>query len=238
VSTLEALLDFFGVGSRAAWEQVWTAPEAALRHSTKIRGKPEALAAWLRIGEREAAQVDCPPFDRDRFTASLEDTRKLTTEGPRVFEPELKNLCRESGVIVCLVRRLAGAPVHGAARWLGSRALIQLSLRYKTNDHFWFAFFHEAGHILKHAKKKRIFVEDGRVMDELEHEADRFAADFLIPRDRFVELQTLSRQADITSFASRIGVHPGIVVGRLQHDGILGYSQCNELKMRLEWKAG
>jgi hypothetical protein len=37
------------------------------------------------------------------------------------------------------------------------------------------------------------------------------------------------------AFAGRIGVHPGIVVGRLQHEGLLDYSQLNGFNMRLMW---
>jgi addiction module HigA family antidote len=236
VQTLEALLDFFGVGSPTAWQQMWTAPEAALRHSTTARGSAEALATWLRIGELRASRVNCPPFHRERFTASLSEIRKLTTEKPSVFEAELERLCCVAGVIVCLVPHVSGAPVHGAARWLGSRGLIQLTLRYKTNDHFWFAFFHEAGHILKHGKK-RIFIEDGGAQDESEHEANRFAADFLIPKANASELRGLHSKVQIQDFAQRVGVHPGIVVGRLQHEGIVPFRNCNDLKMRLEWSA-
>lgn len=234
VEILAAILDFFGVGSVEAWREVWTAPEAALRHSATVKGNAEALATWLRIGEIESARAECPAFRRAKFTSALHEIRQLTTEDPPRFEPELKRLCCGAGVILCLVPRVAKAPVHGAARWFGKHGVIQLTLRYKTNDHFWFAFFHEAGHLLKHGKK-RIFIENGGTKDELEEEADRFAADFLIPREVRSELPSLRSKQRILEFADRVGVHPGVVVGRLQHDGILPYTHCNDLKMRLEW---
>lgn len=234
VEILAAILDFFGVGSIEAWQEVWTAPEAALRHSPTVKGDAEALATWLRLGELESTRAQCPAFRRAEFTSALQEIRQLTTKEPSRFEPELRRLCCGAGVILCLVPQVAKAPVHGAARWLGKHGVIQLSLRYKTNDHFWFAFFHEAGHLLKHGKK-RIFIENGGAKDEFEEEADRFAADFLIPRDVQSELPNLRSKRRITEFAERIGVHPGIVVGRLQHDGVLQYNHCNELKMRLKW---
>ncbi|MBW4557417.1 MAG: hypothetical protein KME59_16035 [Trichormus sp. ATA11-4-KO1] len=36
-------------------------------------------------------------------------------------------------------------------------------------------------------------------------------------------------------FATEIGIAPGIVVGRLQHDKVLPPSHCNDLKQRWEW---
>ena len=127
----------------------------------------------------------------------------------------------------------------GATRWLSStKALIQLSLRYKTDDHLWFSFFHEAGHILKHGKRD-VFIEGTILkMDETkEEEANIFAADYLIPkRDylNFTRSYTLSK-TNIKKFASKIQISPGIVVGRLQHDKILPMTHCNDLKVRFKW---
>jgi Zn-dependent peptidase ImmA (M78 family) len=61
-----------------------------------------------------------------------------------------------------------------------------LSLRHKTNDHLWFAFFHEIAHILKH--KKQLFLEEKKEFSNdkvLEDEADKFASDLLIPAETF-----------------------------------------------------
>ena len=113
---------------------------------------------------------------------------------------------------------------------------IQLSLRYKTNDHLWFTFFHEAAHILLHGKKL-IFLDTGKNEGNTEKEADNWAADFLIPPKKyqtFLEEGSLSKSS-IAEFAGEVGIAPGIVVGRLQHDGLLKFSQCNDLKARFEW---
>lgn len=71
--------------------------------------------------------------------------------------------------------------IGGAARWFSPRkALIQLSLRYKTNDPLRFSFFHEAGHMLLQGKRS-VFIDDGRGSDGKEARANAFAADFLVP---------------------------------------------------------
>ena len=72
----------------------------------------------------------------------------------------MRSLCNGAGVAFVLVPRLAKTSVSGAARWLSPRkALIQQSDRYKTNDHFWFTFFHEAAHIILHSKRD-VFVDE------------------------------------------------------------------------------
>ena len=84
---------------------------------------------------------------------------------------------------------MKGARASGASRWVSpSKAIIQLSLRYRWEDHFWFSFFHEGAHVYLHGKRQAFIDlptarEDGGVADgELEAEANRFAADILIPR--------------------------------------------------------
>jgi len=43
-------------------------------------------------------------------------------------------------------------------------------------------------------------------------------------------LASLRTEADVQAFARSVGIAPGIVVGRLQHDGIIGFNQLNGLK--------
>ncbi len=160
-------------------------------------------------------------------------------ESPEVFQPRLVGRCAAAGVAVAFVPELPNTGVSGATRRPGKdKALIQLSLRYKTDDHLWFTFFHEAGHILKHGKAVFLEASSNGLNDEREAEADAFAVGFLIPRAKFQAFAAQPRptEAAIRKFAQNVGVAPGIVVGRLQHDGSLPYrSGCNRLKRCLRW---
>ena len=115
-----------------------------------------------------------------------------------------------------------------------------LSLRYKTNDHLWFTFFHEAGHIILHGKKTQ-FVEGVEGLDETsEREADAFAGDLLIPPAQVKRLASIARNgpvsaAQVQGVATEIGVAPGIVVGRMQKEGWLPWTHLNALKVRYVW---
>jgi len=142
---------------------------------------------------------------------------------------------------VVFIPALPKTRASGVTRWLSpEKALIQLSLRYKTDDHLWFSFFHEAGHILKHGKREIFIDGDDIGMDEIkEDEANRFASDFLIPRKNYSQLieNKIFTKATIQRFAEEIKIAPGIVVGRLQHDDRLPMSHCNDLKRRFKWAA-
>ena len=138
-----------------------------------------------------------------------------------------------AGVVVVFVPEVPRCRISGAAWWATpNRAVIILSDRYKKDDYFWFTFFHESAHVLLHSKKET-FVDDGSDDDLLENEANRFAADLLIPPDKATRLPGLTTEADVSAFAEELGIAPGIVVGRLQHDGVWGWNRGHGLKRGL-----
>lgn len=44
------------------------------------------------------------------------------------------------------------------------------------------------------------------------------------------EIVSLYDKSSVYAFASKVGVHPGIVVGRLQHDRLIPFGRMNDLK--------
>lgn len=236
---LREVYEFFGVANRAALEATWGAIMASFRRSRSHPSDPWAVAVWLRLGELQAADISCRPFDAHRFRATLRDARTLTQErDPSVWHPLLVELCAGSGVAVVIVDEIGGARTHGAARWLApDRALIQLSIRYRWSDIFWFSFFHEGKHILNQAKRSIVLeTKDGTGSQPAsEAAADRFAAQFLIPAEAAAELASLRSLDEVAGFAERLGIHPGIVVGRLQHEGLWPRTHGNGLRQRLQF---
>ena len=231
------LLNFFGVASVKVWEDAFDSMQVAYRKSNSFESKPHAVAAWLRRGEINASECYTVPYSEEAFKAALVEIRKMSVISPREFEPKIKHLCADAGVAFVFVGELPGTSLSGAARWLNPhKALIQLSLRYKSNDHFWFSFFHEAAHILKHAKKQVYLDDIKRGNTDLEEEADTFARNSLIPAKAYREFcQTKScTVTTVRHFAKTIGIAPGVVVGRLQHDKMISFSYLNQLKQKFE----
>ncbi len=238
VVLVDAALRFFGVASVREWHEVSLSSQFAYRKSEKVSAKPGHMATWLRAGEIGAQSIPCNEFDKNTFKTALTYLRSLTTASPEIFQVEIVKHCAAAGVAVVFVPEIKGAPISGATRWLNkNKAMIQLSLRYKTHDQLWFSLFHEAGHILLHGKKD-IFLEinDGSNIAE-EEEADCFARDQLISARAYADF--VSRigfcKSVIQEFAKEIGIHPGIVVGRLQHERRIPYPNLNGLKMKLKW---
>lgn len=241
IEQVSECLKYFSVASVLAWRSKYPLPSqlAAFKSSEKYEKKPGAVAAWLRRGEEIAEQRPCETYDRQGFIAKLLTFRELTNEiEPDVFISQLINACAEVGVVVVFAPAPTGCPVIGATRWLTpDKALIMLSLRHKSNDHFWFGFFHEAAHILFHGKRMLFLEINGGMENKHEREANEFAANFLIPKEKAKTLCDLARtRLAVGAFADEIGVAPGIVVGRMQHEGYLPMSHLNGLKVRYRWK--
>jgi HTH-type transcriptional regulator/antitoxin HigA len=239
VEQVRELLNYFGVASPVEWRDIWSSRQFAFRKSEAFESHLGALSAWLRRGEVVAREIASQPFDESRLRASLPKLRALTLAGePSEFVPRITELCAAAGVAVVFVPELTGCRASGVTQWLTpEKALIQLSLRYKTDDHLWFTFFHEVGHILLHGKKE-VFVEWDGSDTEKEQQANRFAAESLIPAAQWKTIRSKGpySKAAIRNFAASAGVAPGIVVGRLQHEHLLPPSYCNDLKRRYLFK--
>lgn len=240
VDKIAACLQFFGVSNEEEWRENYhdVLDIVAFRTSPSFESEPGAVAAWLRQGEIESESIECARWDSTRFAKALRKIRALTRKKKvRSFIPELKKLCAECGVAVVIVRAPNGCRASGATRFLSStKAMLLLSFRYLSDDHFWFTFFHEAGHLLLHADKG-LFIEGVDLgSNKEEDEANRFSADVLIP----AEFQSAVSQVRIETkailrLAMSIGVSAGILVGQLQHAGRLRHNQLNGLKTRFDW---
>ncbi|KAA3658336.1 MAG: addiction module antidote protein, HigA family [Chloroflexi bacterium] len=238
---LKEVLRFYGVASVKQWNVVYDGQDVRFRQSQARPILQGAVTAWLRKGELDAHAIDCAPYDKKQFQQTLHDIRAMTRQPVETIWSDVVQQCAAAGVAVVLVPAFPNTGVSGATRWLSkNKAILQLSLRYKRDDQLWFSFFHEAGHILKHSKKKLFLEPDKRPEDVNGDElaADKFASDFLIPPAKLIRFTTERKYFSydaVSNFADQIGIAPGIVVGRLQHDGNIPLSHLNKLKRPLKW---
>ena len=240
-SKIQALRNFLGATTTTIEPEVYQkAVGFRITEAAQRKISPGALNAWLRKGELEAQEIPTADYDATAFTAALFTIRGMTQQPPADFVPAMTKLCADAGVAFCVVQELPKSGANGVARWLTNRkALLQMSVRNKWADIFWFSFFHESAHILKHST--HTIVIDGLVNDlttgELETEADQFARDFLISPDdwnSFCAGRNFAPSA-IREFAESIDVAPFIVVGRLQKERRIPYNLLTSLKRRYTW---
>ena len=181
---------------------------------------------WNQQARLSAKKIIVSKINIDNLKNNLPEIRAMTTKSPSEFLPILEELLSNCGIALVILPHLKGTYLHGASFIDGDHLVIGLTLRRKDADIFWFSFFHEIGHILNGDLTN---TENSK---ENELKIDQFAANILIPEDKyreFVAESSYSKEA-IKTFASNISIQPGIVVGRLQKDEFLPYNYCNDLK--------
>ena len=249
IGKINNLLSYFNFSDINGWNSMYVSSKMSSKSiACRIIGASETkfgnTAAWIRYGQIKANEISInfPPYDKNKFKENLLKIREMTKNLPEDFSNKMESLCKEAGVFLLFVKEIPGAGMCGAAFWENNRSIpcIQMSLRYKKNDHFWFTFFHEAGHILNEHKKDICLdyhdLNSGE--KDIEEKANTFASNVLIHPSKYKEFinETNRFSKDsIIQFANSIGVHPGIVVGRLQHDGKLKFSFCKDLKHSIVW---
>lgn len=236
---VQALLSFFQVSTHKAWEDYYINQQlkVAFRISLSNTKEPHAISAWLRRGEIQAADMKVSKFSSKSLREAIPKMKNICAKQPEGFGAELQEVCASVGIKLIYTQCLPKAPINGSTRWISGIPCVQMTGRQKRNDVFWFTFFHEIGHILLHGKKD-IFLEDSEAckQKDKEEEADAFASHILLPQtneDEIIKNGNFAPEV-IRMYAEKFNVHPGIIVGRLQHKGIIPFSVDSDMIAKID----
>lgn len=194
----------------------------AARKSTSYEKVTASQCAWLFRAMQLSRFVRAAKYDSAKLPAAIESLQLLiaapqeTRHVPRVLS--------EYGIRFVIVEDLPGTKIDGASFWIDTEPVIAMSLRYDRNDNFWFTLMHEVGHLAQRDEGLDVDTLAVRIdTDRLDNErtADEFATEHLVPQGQLesfiARVSPLYTAERIEGFAIRCGVHPGIVVGQLQH---------------------
>lgn len=233
------LLSYFGVNSLTLINNVM---QINYRKHNGKNISEGAVAAWLRKGEIDGVNLPTVPFNEKELKSRLNYFKTLSKSKIQNFAPILVSQLAECGVSLVFTHDLPKTFICGASRWLSpTKALVQLSMRGRFADIMWFTLYHELGHLLLHSKKERFVDEASNLQtsgtDDIEAQANNFSAENLIPSKQLSDFlrNNIVNGISINQFASQLDIHPGIIVGRLQHDKILNYNQENNLRAKYVW---
>lgn len=174
----------------------------------------------VQIATNKALAIEAPKFNKKKFEEAVQYALNLT-KNHKEFYPLIRKAFEEAGVIFVILPNISGSKINGATKKVGDNIMLMVNDRRLYSDSFWFTLFHEIGHIINGDYGISFKKESG----EQEQAADEFAEDRLIPREQynaFVENRRFGVN-DIIRFAESINRDPGIVLGRLQNDGFVGY---------------
>lgn len=210
----------------------------AYRISDKVKINDLALACWLRMCDILSEKIEIKEYreiNKDIILKDIKEIRKLSKENPNVFIEKLQSYFSELGISIVVLKNIQGAPVNGLIKKSNNGINICLTIRGKDADKFWFTLFHELGHLFT-SKIDKFYIDYESNNTEVERFADKFATEKLIDRTIYNNLinSTISMESIIEA-AKQMDILPSIIVGRLQHDKIIGYNQYNKLKTQYVW---
>lgn len=232
-------LSFFGVENLQTWNDKYKDLSISFRKSPSYISEMSSVITWMRQAEIQTNNYVTKTWNKALFEELLQTKIKslIRVKNPSIFIPELIRLCAECGIRLAIVPCIGKCRASGASSFITqNNALMILSFRHLSDDHFWFTFFHEAGHLVMHDKRLRL--EDNNGISECEEELDAnaFASEHLISYDYRDELINMRRNKRIIiEFAQKAQVSPGIVIGQLQHLGYIRFEYLNSYKRYYSW---
>lgn len=207
--------------------------------TTNVKVDPYVLFAWQRLCEKETEDISVnKSIDKDLLRNSVGRIKKAMFGNINKGIHEVQEILSECGIAFQVVQNFRGAPVQGFIKeTTDGRLILCLTIRGKRADRFWFTLFHEIAHILNGDNKTR-FVDFDSVQGKAEQLADQYASDTLIAPEEYRKF-ILSRDCTswdrITAFAEVVEVKPFIVLGRLQNDGYLDWTDYPDKVVRYQW---
>ena len=190
-----------------------------------------ALMAWAQEAKIRARDIQTAPINIKGLISAMPELRKMTVLEPEEFCPRIEKCLADCGIALVFLPHLKGSFLQGASFMDGNKIVVGLTARGRDADKFWFSLFHELGHIvLGHVGQP-----DGTSKED-EKAADRWSGDTLIAEEAFEAFQRAKDYSvrSVIRFAREQGIAPGIVVGRMQSEGMIEYSMLNELKEKYE----
>lgn len=221
---IKCLREFLNVSSLS----VFTKPNMTVSFRSMSENMKESniarANAMVQIAINKALEVNVPKYDKKKFEKAVEYALTLTTEHKN-FYPLLKKSFADAGVIFVILPNLSGSGINGATKKIGDNVMLMVNDRRLYSDTFWFTLFHEIGHIIN--GDYGITFENECVGGE--DAADKYAEDKLIPPDMYEDFLKNGKydELSIRMFAKSIGRDPGIVLGRLQNDQKIAFTNIS-----------
>lgn len=209
----------------------------AFRKSANKNFSFESLYCFLRYGEIQSNKEVYNKFDIDGLKKASLEIRKFANNSFLSQFEKIKKILLQCGVYLVYETNLPHTYINGVSyKITPDKAIIMISNKGKKDDILWFTFFHEIAHLIKHSKKEVFIDSDNDIKNDIEYEADEYSRNILIPDneyDDFVKTTKKYTTNAICEFARKNNVLPGIVVGRLQKNGIIKWNQFNNLIIRI-----
>lgn len=197
---------------------------AARRSNVDVKFTPEQTA-WVARVERLGAGRVSRPYDPDGL-AALAAGLVRRIEGPHDLR-QLRPWLADCGVAVVIELPLRNSKMDGVVSFSTGTPILGLSTRGDRMDGFVFTLLHEIAHLtLGHIRPGELGIDedvDAGDGSDRERQANQAAARWIFDQPPVLPVGDLSPRV-LLDTARAYGVHPCFLIGRLQKEGRLDWS--------------
>ncbi len=222
---------FLGIGS------LTETPQLAVSLRQSQIGDPQIAAeiAWVKRVEHLVLAQSVRDFELGQLRDALPRILALASDVQDVSR--IPFLLHSLGVHFVIVPHLSQTYLDGAAFTLDDHPVVALTLRHDRIDNFWFTLMHELAHIIAEHEGGYLDNLDEPATSPEEKEANRMAQDWLLDSESLTQFVKTTKpyfsHTKLQAFAAGQNRHPGIVVGRLHHDDIIGYDHSRRFLVKV-----
>jgi len=187
-----------------------------------INSDDNKVLLWLSRCENLTKDQEVSEFKMsniDDVLAYLKEERNKDINIERLVE-----YFNSKGLYLVVEKALKGTKIRGAAKVKRNKPAIYLTTLYKDKASFYYALYHELGHIKKHySRAKNKYIIDGE--EKLEEEADRFAFNEMISSDVWNKIISSNNlEKDCLNISKIYNIPMCFIVRSLAKDGYINYS--------------
>lgn len=173
---------------------------------------------WITRCDKLIKDTKINEYNKNNLPLLLQELKK---ERMKKFNSEsLINIFNKYGIYLVIEDALKGSKIRGAMMVKGKNPTIYMTKYKKEKSSFYFALYHELGHVKTdyNKAKNRVFVDD----EEKETKADLFALNEMIDHNLYNEMKEDINNSSSICLSNNIPL--SFLYSRLAYDNIISYS--------------
>lgn len=209
----DRIVEYFGLSSLYEYG---AEAAAILYNRAKTSIEDHMLDFWKMSAYKQFERINNPnPFNPDRVESLATQIRQYTRK-EKTGLLTVMNALYDAGVTVITQKALPKTAIHGGTFIVNKKPCIVLTDHFKRYPTLWFTLLHEVGHVIFHMDKlmtTKFHISNG--MEDLfllESQADRFAKQLLLSRQKFDYIKNyINIDSYVATYAEQNNIHKSII---------------------------
>lgn len=218
-SLIQVCMDLFKFLSIKNFDTLNDYSKQTILYKKNNQADMNKVMLWIKHCDGLISSLDIGEYDKNKFGDLMNDLKTLSLEN--FDENEIVKCLNKYGIYLVIEDALKGTKIRGCMMVKAGNPVIYLTKLYKDKASFYFALYHELGHVksdYNKAKSKVIIDED----EILEKRADQFAIDMMISPSVWNEI--VNSKDNVLSICEKNNIPICFATSRLAKEGYIDYT--------------